>query len=339
MPLLNTRNMICWAAFFTCMMAADVARGDCTIKVIRAGLTPMCETALGCNHLGAIKFRTPWPGNGGDQHAVGELVMPLTTIYKDFWFGKPDDAPITPDEWISLVAQLPTLRYNDDTIDFVDSINPIAIAQNIVFDLNKLLRSGHSEARWERVTSLGTSAAKTRWRASGLYDYVGKTIHVSDAALCQKLDYWPANANRGSLYSGRNITGNIRHSLNTTSDQFATGLMGVFIYEYERHLFVRAQPTNLNFGTNPTGTTMKRDISIGVSTSSPGQVRYTFSYTSITKTREHVLIDGRSLPAQYTVSVPASNITSFTDFKHQVSLTSPDAGKVDGYIRVVAEML
>lgn len=338
MPLLNTRNMICWTALCTCMMAADVARGDCSIKVIRAGLAKMCETA-NCQNSYAVKFRTPWPANGGDQHAVGELVMPLTTIYKDFWFGKPDDAPITPDEWISLVAQLPTLTYAGDPIDFVDSINPIVLAQTIVFDLNKLLRSGNSEARWERVTSLGASAARTRSHNTNQHDYIGKTIHVSDAALCQKLDYWPANQRVGTLYSGKQITGNIRHSLNTTSDQFTTTLQGILRYEYERHLFVRAQPTNLNFGTNPTGTTMKRDISIGVSTSSPGQVRYTFSYTSITKTREHVLIDGRSLPAQFTVSVPASNITSFTDFKHQVSLTSPDAGKVDGYIRVVAEML
>lgn len=339
MPLINTRNIICWTAFCTCMMAAETARGDCTIKVIKAGLSRMCENSLCTNVNAAVKFRTPWPANGGDQHAVGELVMPLTTIYKDFWFGKPDDAPITPDEWISLVAQLPTLTYTTDTIVFVDSINPIVLAQNIVFDLNKLLRSGHSEARWERVTSLGASAAITKWRDTNAHLYIGKTIHVSDAALCQKLDYWPANQTVGTLYSGRNIVGNIRHSLNTTSDQFTVGLMGLLRYEYERHLFVRAQPTNLNFGTNPTGTTMKRDISIGVSTSSPGQVRYTFSYTSITKTREHVLIDGRSLPAQFAVSVPASNITSFTDFKHQVSLTSPDAGKVDGYIRVVAEML
>ncbi|EAU6191520.1 hypothetical protein EHN25_05510 [Salmonella enterica] len=339
MPLLYTRQMICWSAFCTTLiMVSDHARGDCTIKVTKAELIKACHTDHCDNNIN-VKFRTPWPANDGQQNAVGELVLPLTGIRSNFSSGKPDDAPITVDEWRTLVAQLPKLSYYNNTITFFDSINPIVIAENIVFDLNKLLETGRSEARWERITSLGTSAARTRSLGSGTHLYIGKTIHVSDAALCQKLDYWPANHTRGVLYTNGDLLGHIRHSLNTTSDQFTAPLNGSLTYVYERHLFVRAQPTNLNFGTNPTGKTMKRDISIGVSTSSTAQVRYTFSYTSITKTREDVLIDGRSLPAQFTVSVPASNITSFTDFKHQVSLTSPDAGKVDGYIRVVAEML
>lgn len=335
MPLLNPHPTIRWYAFAATLLVASQAHGDCSIYVIRAELTSYCS-GVNCGNTQNLQFRTPWPANDGKQHAVGELVLDLTSFHTDYAFSKPDDPPITSDEWTSIVSQLPVLQARDNVIIFGDSINDRHLARNMSYDLNALLLTGRTNVRWNWVTPLRASAARVQYPGAPAFR-VGKTIHLSDAALCKKLDYGMSHK-LGNIYSG--VTrGHIRHNLNTTSDAFSVPVRGTIMFEYKRHLFVRAQPTNLNFGTNPTGKTMKRDISIGVSTSSQAQVRYTFSYTSISKTREDVLIDGRSLPAQFAVSVPASNITSFTDFKHQVSLTSPDAGKVDGYIRVVAEML
>lgn len=331
MPFLNARPMLLWTAFATTLLVACQARSACSITVLSAALQVLCGGVVNCDISSDLRFRTPWPANDGKQHAIGELNINLNTITTR------TGEPITADEWKSLVVQLPVLQTDDHVITLGDSVSNQVLARKMTYDLNALLLTGSTEVRWNWVTPLRASAAKLRSNGGPLF-YVRETIHVSNAALCQKLDYWPANVNRGGIYTGHS-QGYIRHSLNTTNDNFSAPVSGAILYTYDRHLFVRARPTNLNFGSNPTGKTMKRDLSIGVSTSSQAQVRYTFSYASISKTREEVLIDGRSLPAQFTVSVPASNIASFTDFKHQVSLTSPDAGKIDGYIRVVAEML
>ncbi|EDL7788887.1 hypothetical protein CUL34_24110 [Salmonella enterica] len=219
-----------------------------------------------------------------------------------------------------------------------DPLSHVWVANYGYVDHGTLLRTGRSATEHRKVTELRVTKSHGSWGIAR-FKHASETT-ISDPQLCQKLaEISGPTGVSWFWYNNPNMQLRFRHSLNSQYDTIAVPMNYVFGYQLQKWVKLRTVPDKLIFGSNPAGKTINRDIAIGLSSSIQSRVQYTFSYTSVTNTGEEVLIDGRSLPAQFTVSVPASNITSFTDFKHQVSLTSPDAGKVDGYIRVVAEML
>lgn len=286
---------------------------------------------------------TRWPANGGGLRATGTIKTNLSSPVYGHMAGVTDLRPygtMTRTEMMSLLDHLPNNGEMVVNINLADSVNiNTSLTNNARTDLHRLLRDGQAPIRWDYVTPLAASSAYYLHASANMN--APNDMTVNDPQLCLKLAnvYGNGPSLKSIWYENPNTTVSIRHPLNSTSDTFPYHWRFLFSYKFKQSLGLRTLPKQLNFGANPAGNTVKRDVSIGLSSSIQSRVQYTFSYTSISKTREEVLIDGRRLPVQFAVSLPASNSNSFTDFKHQVSLTSPDPGKVDGNILVVAEIL
>lgn len=340
MLLYNTR--ICNVWFFpllvlACGMTPNAVSSACH-------LTSVIATMHSGVYSSSTVNLTRWPANSGGLRATGTIKTNLSSPVYGHMAGVTDLRPrgsMTRSEMMSLLDHLPNDGEVGVNINLADAINTNTMLTNYAStNLHRLLRDGQAPIRWNYVTPLAASSAYYLHASANLNAPTNMT--VNDPQLCLKLA--EAYASNGSFltsiwYENPNTTVSIRHPLNSTSDTFPYHWRFMFQYRFTQSLGLRALPKQLNFGANPAGNTVKRDVSIGLSSSIQSRVQYTFSYTSISKTREEVLIDGRRLPVQFAVSLPASNSNSFTDFKHQVSLTSPDPGKVDGNILVVAEIL
>lgn len=308
---------------------------SCNVTILDARHLPYMPTAPD------YSLKYPWPANDGQQTLVGTITMNTAEpVYGDdpragTWAPR---GSVTRDEMEALLAPVQLNGLQGLGVNLHDVRSDVWVANYGYVDHGILLRTGRSATEHRRVTALRVTQIHGGW-GNNRFKYLSETT-ISDPQLCQKLaEISGPTGVSWFWYNNPNMQFRFRHSLNSQYDTIAVPMNYVFGYQLQKWVKLRTVPDKLIFGSNPAGKTINRDIAIGLSSSIQSRVQYTFSYTSVTNTGEEVLIDGRSLPAQFTVSVPASNITSFTDFKHQVSLTSPDAGKVDGYIRVVAEML
>lgn len=325
------------------------------LLVLACGMTPhavssacLLTSVTAVMHSGVYTSSTinltRWPANSGGLRATGTIKTNLSSPVYGHHVSATGFRPhgtMTRSEMMSLLDHLPNDGEVGVNINLADTVNTTTMLTNYAStNLQRLLRDGQAPIRWNYVTPLAASSAYYLHASANLNAPINMT--VNDPQLCLKLA--EAYASNGGFltsiwYENPNTTVSIRHPLNSTSDTFPYHWRFLFNYRFKQSLGLRTLPKQLNFGANPAGNTVKRDVSIGLSSSIQSRVQYTFSYTSISKTREEVLIDGRRLPVQFAVSLPASNSNSFTDFKHQVSLTSPDPGKVDGNILVVAEIL
>lgn len=323
------------------------------LLVLACGMTPLA--ASGACHLTNVYASmhagahppstvnlTRWPANPGGLRATGTIKTNLSSPVYGSMHGTNTYVPrgtMTRSEMMSLLDHLPNNGPQGVNINLADAININTELTNYAsVNIHQLLRDGQARISWNYVTPLAASSAYYLHASANLNAPINMT--VNDPQLCLKLAEASSPPSYSYIwYDNPNTTVSIRHPLNSTSDTFPYHWRFRFVYTFKQSLGLRTLPKQLNFGANPAGNTVKRDVSIGLSSSIQSRVQYTFSYTSISKTREEVLIDGRRLPVQFAVSLPASNSNSFTDFKHQVSLTSPDPGKVDGNILVVAEIL
>lgn len=319
----------------TALAASPAVWAQCTISVLHAGFGAYKPTGP------VYTLKHPWPANDGRQTLVGTLTMNTAEpVYGDDprtgnWTPR---GSVTREQMETLLSPVQLDGLQGLGVTMHDPLSYVWVANNGYIDHGILLRTGRSATEHRKVTELRVTLLTGGWGPVRLKHASETTI--SDPQLCQKLaEISGPTGVSWFWYNNPDMQLRFRHSLNSQYDTIAVHKNYVFGYQLQKWVKLRTVPDKLIFGSNPAGKTINRDIAIGLSSSIQSRVQYTFSYTSVTNTGEEVLIDGRSLPAQFTVSVPASNITSFTDFKHQVSLTSPDAGKVDGYIRVVAEML
>lgn len=290
-----------------------------------------------------VTLKHPWPANDGNQYLDGLATMNISDpVYgADPRYG--NWAPlgaVTPSEMETLMAPVRLeSRGPNFPVQLWDGINHSTISRYAFVDWAALLRTGGSNVQFRKVTKLRVTQASVGVASFSFDHDVDATL--PDPQLCQKLaENGGHNGELWFWYDYPDMQLRLRHSLNSQRDTFSAPLTVVVGYQLQKWVKLRAVPNKLIFGSNPAGKTINRDVAIGLSSSIQSRVRYTFSYSSVSKTGEEVLIDGRSLPVQFIVSLPASNNSnSFTDFKHQVSLTSPAPGKVDGNILVVAEML
>lgn len=334
----NTINILFLICAGISLWAPSTVSATCSVQILDARKVVYKPARQ------VVTLKHPWPANDGNQLLDGVASM---NISKPVYGADPRYGnwaalgAVTASEMQTLMAPV-RLEQRGPNLPVVlaDGINHTAwLTQYGYVDWAALLRTGGSDVRYNKVTNLRVTQVAVGAGSFSFDHDVDATL--PDPQLCQKLaENGGHNGELWFWYDDPDMQLRLRHSLNSQRDTFTAPLTVVVGYQLQKWVKLRAVPNKLIFGSNPAGKTINRDVAIGLSSSIQSRVRYTFSYSSVSKTGEEVLIDGRSLPVQFIVSLPASNNSnSFTDFKHQVSLTSPDPGKVDGNILVVAEML